>query len=92
MKGKGRGERCKENKNKRAATDVVAETTMLRCDITLVLKVVGWNVFVSLIKTMEAAHNKYSYIQLTQLCYSMIYIEGDPSWCFHQARQTYLKN
>eukprot|EP00957_Ditylum_brightwellii_P043569 3302916-Ditylum_brightwellii.AAC.1 len=67
MKGKGRGERCKENKKERATTDAVAETTRLRCDITLVLKVVGWSLFISLIETMEMAHNKYSYIQLTQL-------------------------
>ena len=75
MKGKGRGDRCEENKKERAATDVVAETTRLRCDIALVLKVGVWSVFVSLIETMEVAHSKYSYIQLTQLWYSTIYIE-----------------
>eukprot|EP00957_Ditylum_brightwellii_P193972 14772530-Ditylum_brightwellii.AAC.1 len=67
MKGKGRGDRFEENKKERAAMDVVAETTRLRCDITLVLEVVGWSVFSSLNETMEVAHNKYSYIQLTQL-------------------------
>ena len=50
MKGKGRGDRCEENKKERAATDVVAETTRLRCDIALLLKVVGLSAFVSLIK------------------------------------------
>ena len=55
--------------------DVIEETARLRYDIVLVFKVVGWSLFISLTETMEVPHNKYSYIQLTQLWYSMIYIE-----------------